>query len=112
VQVADFVLSAALLAVMVAVPALTAVTVPLLTVATPLLLLDHVTFLFVALLGATVATSVSLLPTVRLVDGLLSVTPVTATLAEVTVTVAVSLFVLSAWLVALIVAVVALLGAV
>jgi hypothetical protein len=64
---------------MVAVPAATAVTVPPDTVATEGALLLHVTFLFVALEGATVAVNVSELPTVRLVDVLLSVTPVTAT---------------------------------
>ena len=49
------------------------------TVATPVLLLVHVTDLFVALEGATVAVRVSFAPTfsVRLV--LFSVTPVTLT---------------------------------
>jgi hypothetical protein len=53
----------------------------------PVLLLLHDTFLLVALEGATVAVNVSELPTVRLVDVLLSVTPVTATLTEAGVTV-------------------------
>ena len=66
--------------VMVAVPAATAVTRPaLLTVATEVLLLVHVTVLSVALSGATVAVSVSVPPTVRVVDSLLRLTPVTAT---------------------------------
>jgi hypothetical protein len=51
--------------VIVALPAETALTVPLLTVATALLLLLQNTFLLVALLGLTVALSVSLPPTVK-----------------------------------------------
>jgi hypothetical protein len=68
------------LTVMVAFPAPTAVTTPLFTVATPVLLLDHVTFLFVAFVGVTVAVRVAVAPpTARLrVDGA-SVTPVTET---------------------------------
>ena len=53
------------MAVIVAVPLPIAVTVPLLTVATAVLLLDQVTVLFVALEGATVAVSVLVLPVVR-----------------------------------------------
>ena len=67
-------------AVMVAVPALTAVTVPVLsTVATLLLLLLQVTFLLVALSGCTVAVRVSVPPTVRDRLVLSRVTPVTGT---------------------------------
>ena len=51
--------------VMVAVPALTAVTVPFYTVATLVLLLVHVTFWFVALDGCTVAVSWTVSPSVR-----------------------------------------------
>jgi hypothetical protein len=76
--------------VMVAVPSATAVTVadrPLPdTDATELLLLDHVTFLFVALLGAMVAVRLSVAPTLRLEEFLLRVTPVTETGVDVTVT--------------------------
>ena len=49
--------------VMVAVPAALAVTTPPSTVTTAVLLLLHVTFLFVALAGATVAVSVTFSPT-------------------------------------------------
>ena len=53
----------AVVAVIVAVPLDTAVTTPvLLTVATCELLLFHVTFLFPAFVGVTVATSVSVAP--------------------------------------------------
>jgi hypothetical protein len=72
--------------VMVALPAATAVTVPPDTVATEVALLLHVTFLFVALEGAMVAVSVSVLPTVRLVVVLFNVTPVTAIVAVLMVT--------------------------
>jgi len=72
--------------VIVAVPAALPVTVPPFTVAMPVLLLDQVTVLFVALLGATVATSVSDAPTLIEVTVLLSVTPVTGTLVVFTVT--------------------------
>ena len=81
VQVAvkvPFVLSFAA-AVMVVVPALTAVTTPFVTVATAVFLLLQVTVLFAALAGVTVAVRVSLPPTVRLVDVLFNDTPVTAT---------------------------------
>ncbi|MCL1894803.1 MAG: hypothetical protein FWG02_11350 [Holophagaceae bacterium] len=66
-------------AVIVASPTAMAVTVPLFTVAIPVLLLCHVTFLFVALLGCTDAVSVAVLPiwTDRV---LVSVTPVTVIL--------------------------------
>ena len=49
--------------VIVAEPCATAVTVPLATVATFVLLLDQVTFLLVALAGNTVGVSVRVLPT-------------------------------------------------
>ena len=55
-------LPSAAVQVIVAEPLFTAVTLPLLTVATEVLLLDHVTFLFVALLGETVALTVAELP--------------------------------------------------
>jgi hypothetical protein len=61
------------------VPTLTAVTVPLFTVATPGLLIQN-TFLFIASVGNTVAVSVSVLPTVRLVDVLLRLTLLAVTL--------------------------------
>jgi hypothetical protein len=51
--------------VIVAEPAATALTVPLLTVATPVLLESHATFLFDALPGETVATRVAEPPTAR-----------------------------------------------
>ena len=60
------------------------------TVAIPVLLLSHVTFLFVALSGATVAVRVVVPPTVRLAELLSRVTPVTATVAALTVTVQVA----------------------
>jgi hypothetical protein len=72
--------------VMVEVPAATAVTVPPDTVATVVLLLLHVTFLFVALEGATVAVKFSELPTASVVDVLFKVTLVTATVDALTVT--------------------------
>jgi hypothetical protein len=62
-----------------AVPGETAVTLPLLTVATDELLLAHVTAAFVALLGATVAISVSDPPTECVSVDLFNDTPVTAT---------------------------------
>jgi len=76
---------------MVAVPADTAVTIPLLvTVATMLLLLDHVTVLLVAFSGNTVAVNVSVVPIVISAVGRFSVTFVTGTDAAVTVTVQVA----------------------
>jgi hypothetical protein len=81
---------------MLALPADTAVTTPPDTVAIAVLLLLHVTFLFVALAGATVAVSVSVLPTVMLVVVLFKVMPVTGTLAAVTVTVQVAVLLPSA----------------
>ena len=62
---------------MVAVPGLIPLTVPLLTVATDVLELVQVTFLFVAVDGAIVALSVSLVPTVNDNVVLFNVTPVT-----------------------------------
>ena len=72
---------------MTAVPALTAVTTPAATVATAALPVVHVTFWLVALVGAMVAVSVSVAPTVSVAADLLSDTPVTATVAAVTVNV-------------------------
>lgn len=62
VQVAFLLLSAAEVQVMVAVPAPTALTTPLLTVATEVLLLDQVTLRLGASLGDTLAYRVALLP--------------------------------------------------
>ena len=77
----------AVLTVIVAVPAAFAVTRPdEETVATDVLLEDHVTFLFVAFDGDIVAAKVSVLPTVMDKELLFRVTPVTATVAAVTVT--------------------------
>jgi hypothetical protein len=64
--------------VIVALPADTALTVPLFTLATEVLLLLHDTFLFVALEGDTVALRVSLPPTVSERLDLLRLTLVTA----------------------------------
>jgi hypothetical protein len=70
----------AVLTVIVALPAATALTTPLDdTVATEVALLLHVTALFVALEGETVAIKISVPPTVRLVDALFKVTLVTET---------------------------------
>jgi hypothetical protein len=69
----------AVVTVMDAVPAATAVTVPFDTVATEVALLLHVTFLFVALAGATVAVKASVFPTSRDNVVLFNVTPVTDT---------------------------------
>ncbi len=68
-------------AVMVAVPCATAVTVPLLisTVAIFGLFELHITALFVAFAGATVAASFSVWPSSRLSVGLFRLTPVTFT---------------------------------
>jgi hypothetical protein len=68
----------AVVTVMVAVPAATAVTAPSDTDAIVGALLLHVTALFVAFSGRTVAVSVSELPTTRQVDVLFKVTLVTA----------------------------------
>ena len=79
--------------VMVAEPAALAVTVPSVeTVATEVLLDDHVTALFVAFDGDTVAFKVLELPTVRLIEDLSRDTPVTATDEPATVTVHWSVF--------------------
>ena len=73
---------------MVALPALTAVTFPLLsTLAMALLLEVQVTVILVALLGETVAVSRSELPTARVMLVLFSVTLVTWTVGSVTVSV-------------------------
>jgi hypothetical protein len=71
-------------AVMVALPAPTAFTTPLVTVATVLSLLDQVTSLFVALAGATVAVNVSEDPFACESEVLSRVTPVTGTSTTVT----------------------------
>ena len=82
VQVA--VLLFTVVAVIVAVPSATAVTLPLEeTVATEVLFDFHVTVLSVAFEGATVAVSVDVPPTSRLSDVLLSVTPVGLTVEDV-----------------------------
>ena len=75
-------LPSAVVTVMVAVPAALAVTTPeLLTVATVVLLELHVTFLFVAVLGLTVADRLSVPPTVNAAVLLFSETLVTGTVA-------------------------------
>ena len=63
---------------MIAVPADTAVIVPLATVANAVLVLDQIRALFEAFSGCTVGTSVSVSPTVSAMVARLSVTPVTA----------------------------------
>ena len=68
--------------VMVALPVPTAFTVPLLTVATPMLLLVQVTILSVASAGLTVAVSERLSPLLRLTELLSMSTPVTGTPVE------------------------------
>ena len=63
---------------MVALPAVSASTRPFeLTVATEVLLELHVTALFTASFGVTVATNVELLPAVRLSEFVFKLTPVT-----------------------------------
>ena len=75
------------LAVIVAVPALTAVTLPLPSTVATLLSEDvHVTFLSVALSGATVALSFWLSPSTMLISVLSMVMPVTGTVLAATVT--------------------------
>ena len=69
-----------------------AMTVPPLTVATPLLFVDQLTELFVALLGETVAMMFWLWPTSRLIDDGLIDRPLTGT---VTVTEHVAVFPMS-----------------
>ena len=84
VQVANLLLSPSAVAVIVAVPALTAVTVPSgATVATEVSEDVQVTFLFVASLGSTVAVSFSLFPTEIEVLVLFSATPLTGTISGV-----------------------------
>ena len=80
-QVAVLPLPSDALQVMVAVPAALAVTNPeLLTVAMLVLLEDHVTDLFVALLGVIVAESCLVFPTIRDAEVALSEMPVTLTM--------------------------------
>lgn len=71
-----------MVAVIVAVPAATAVTVPFSTVATAELFVLQVTDGFVASEGATVAVNVSLPPTARDNEVLSRLTPVTATVVS------------------------------
>jgi len=75
----------AVVTVIVAVPTLTPVTKPPVTVATAVLLLLHVTFLFAALAGVIAELSSSVLPTKMPVDVLFKITPLTATGLTVTV---------------------------
>ena len=82
--------------VIVAVPADFAVTTPFDTVATFVFELLHVTDLFVALLGVTVAVNVSLLPVSIVVDVLFKLTPVTLTVGFFTVTLHVAVLLPSA----------------
>jgi hypothetical protein len=82
--------------VMAVLPALIPITTPFVTVATAGLLLLHVTSLFVASTGITVADKVSEPPTVRDSVVLFRLTPVTATPLEVIVTVALQLLLVSA----------------
>ena len=72
-------LPSAVVTMMVAVPAFTAVTVPSATVATCSLLLLHVTVWLVAFAGSTVAVSFSLPPSASVNSVLVNVTPVTGT---------------------------------
>ena len=72
-------LPSAVVTVMVALPAFTAVTVPSATVATCSLLLLHVTVWLVAFAGSTVAVSFSLPPSASVNSVLVNVTPVTGT---------------------------------
>ncbi len=65
-------------------PFLSALITPFVTLATVLLLLVQATLLFVAPLGKTVAISVSLFPTSKVVADLLRLTPVTGIAAETT----------------------------
>lgn len=84
----------AVVTVMVAVPALTAVTFPeVLTVATDVFEDFQLTFLFVAVNGETVAVRVSDAPSVRVNVDLFRLTPVTETVAALTVTVQLAVFV-------------------
>ena len=78
--------------VMVAVPTAMAVTVPLFTVAMAVLLLDQVTFLFVAFSGSTVGVSVSVSPMPIVVVVRFSVMPVTGTFAAFTVRMQLAIF--------------------
>ena len=77
VHVALLLLPSAVVTVMVAVPGPLAVTRPeLLTVATLVLLDFQVTFLFMVVLGVTVAVSCSVWPVFNVADVLFSETPV------------------------------------
>ena len=84
-------LPSAVVTVMVAVPAATAVTTPVgETVATAPLDVAHVTDWFVAVMGKTLAVSVPVVPATSDSEPGVSVTPVTGIVAAVTVTVAVA----------------------
>jgi hypothetical protein len=86
VQVAVL-LPSAVVTVMTALPADTAVTKPPDdTEAIPVALLLHDTFWLVALAGAMLVNNVSVPPTVRAVDVLFKVTPVTETIGTLTLT--------------------------
>ena len=76
----------AVVTVIVAVPALMAVTTPSTTVATSGLSEVQFTALFVALPGDTIAVRVNVSSTVSFAEFVLRLTPVTATVADVTVT--------------------------
>ena len=105
VQVA-FLFPSAVVTVMVAVPAATAVTLPFESTFATLVLLElQLTFLLVAFSGFTVAVKVSVLPTVSSVAVLFRATPGTATVEAVTVTVQVAVL-LPSVVVAVIVAVI------
>ena len=96
VQVASK-LPSSVFTVMVAVPVDSGVTAPFTTVAIEVSLDDQVTFLLVALAGATVATRVPVAPpAVRSRVALSKVTPVTGTADSTTVKVAVVVAVLPA----------------
>ena len=77
----------AVLTVILALPALTASTEPLLTVATDVSLLDQVTFLFVALDGLMLSVNVNLSPTYKDAEVLFNETDVTEIDEFLTVTV-------------------------
>ena len=82
-----FLLPSSVVTVIVAVPAFFAVTTPEVeTVATVVLLEDQVTFLFVALDGDTVAVSVCVWPSTKVRLVWFKLTPVTGTVAALTVT--------------------------
>ena len=101
-QLAFTPLSSAAVAVMVAVPAATAVTTPLFSSTLAIFGLDdfHVTFLFVAFVGVTVAVNATVLPFTTLAVVLFKVIPVTLTVGTVTCTVQLAEMPLSSFAVA------------